>query len=51
MPTSERSFQGSEGMRRGGTEAPVTEEPYERIVRLRFCGGRAGRALNRGLVV
>jgi len=30
-------------MRRGGAEAPVTEEPYERIVHLRVCGG-AGRA-------
>jgi len=42
MPTSERSLQGSKGMRRGG-EAPVTEEPYERIVHVRVCGG-AGRA-------
>jgi len=43
MPTSERSPQGSNGMRRGGAEAPVTEEPYERIVHVRVCGG-AGRA-------
>jgi len=43
MPTPERSLQGSKGMRRGGAEAPVTEEPYERIVHVRVCGG-AGRA-------
>lgn len=43
MPTSERSLQGSKGMRRGGADTPVTEEPYERIVHVRVCGG-AGRA-------
>jgi len=43
MPTPERGPQGSKGMRRGGAEAPVTEEPYERIVHVRVCGG-AGRA-------
>lgn len=34
---------GSEVIRRSCVSAPITEEPYERIVHVRTCGGRRGK--------
>ena len=34
---------GSEVIRQSCADALITEEPYERIVHVRICGGRRGK--------